>query len=148
MNKAGHSTSSDGETAIGRKRVAGGYDASPEMEAHDEQQALARVEKGLRVAKLVREELVGLICTEPRKVLLAELLWKKTTVSQAWIAEHLDMRNVANVSGVIHRMDFSQLQEKVSENLRRFVSDGMKGTLTPSSLVFLECTRLKYRRAT
>jgi len=59
--------------------------------------------------------------------LLAGLLWKKTTVSQAWIAEHLGMRNAANVSRVTHRMDFSQLQEKVSENLRRFVSDGMKG---------------------
>jgi hypothetical protein len=30
------------------------------------------------------------------------------------------------VSGVIHRMDFSQLQEKVSENLRCFVSEGIK----------------------
>ena len=78
------------------------------------------------MANLVREELVGLVCTEPRKVSLAGLLWKKTTVSQAWIAEHLGMRNAANVSGVIHRMDFSQLQEKVSENLRCFVSEGIK----------------------
>jgi hypothetical protein len=58
--------------------------------------------------------------------LLAGVLWKKTTVSQAWLAEHLGMRNAANVSRIIHRMDFSQLQEKVSENLRRFVSERMK----------------------
>jgi hypothetical protein len=48
---------------------------------------------------------------------------KKTTVSQAWIAEHLGMRNAANVSGVIRRMDLSQLQGKASNNLRRFVSE-------------------------
>ena len=31
-----------------------------------------------------------------------------------------------NVSRVIHRMDLAQLQEKVSGNLRRFVSEKMK----------------------
>jgi hypothetical protein len=42
--------------------------------------------------------------TEPRKVLLAGLLWKKTTVSQAWIGEHLGMKNAANASRVIYRV--------------------------------------------
>jgi hypothetical protein len=59
-------------------------------------------------------------------VLLAGSLWKKTTVSQAWIAEHLGMKNAANVSRVIHRMELSQLQEKVPGNLMRFVSEEMK----------------------
>ena len=72
------------------------------------------------MANLAKEDLIAQGCTEPRKVLLAGLLWKKTTVSQAWIAEHLGMKNAANVSRVIHRMDLSQLQEKVSGNLRRF----------------------------
>jgi hypothetical protein len=54
------------------------------------------------------------------------LLWKKTTVSQAWIAEHLGMKNAANVSRVIHRMDLSRLENKVSEELRRFVGAKMK----------------------
>jgi hypothetical protein len=31
-------------------------------------------------------------------VLLAGLLWKKTMVSQSWIAEYLGMKNAANVS--------------------------------------------------
>ena len=31
-------------------------------------------------------------------MLLAGLLWKRTTASQAWIAEYLGMKNVANVS--------------------------------------------------
>jgi hypothetical protein len=115
-----------GEATIGRKRKARGYDASPERKAHGEQSALALLEEGLRVAKLTKDELAGYRCTEPRKVLLAGLLWKKTTVSQAWIAEHLGMKNSANVSRVIHRMDLSRLEEKVSEDLRRFVSEKMK----------------------
>ena len=115
-----------GEAAIGRKRKARGYDASPERKAHGEQSALALLEEGLRVAKLTKDELAGYRCTEPRKVLLAALLWKKTTVSQAWIAEHLGMKNSANVSRVIHRMDLSRLEEKVSEALWRFVSEKMK----------------------
>ena len=48
------------------------------------------------------------------------------------------MRNAANVSRAIHRMDFSQLQEKVSKDFRRFVSEKMKENehcpLVPSSL--------------
>ena len=78
------------------------------------------------MANLAKEDLLGRGCTEPRKVLSAVLLWKNTTVSQAWIAEHLGMKNVANVSRIIHRMDLTQLQEKVSGNLRRFVSEKMK----------------------
>jgi hypothetical protein len=114
-----------GEAAIGRKREARGYDASAEMKAHGEQQALALLEEGLRVANLGEEELVGHGCGEPRKVLLAGLLWKTTTVSQAWIARHLGMKNAANVSRVLYRMDLSQLQEKVSGSLRRFISEKM-----------------------
>jgi len=53
-------------------------------------------------------------------VLLAGLLWKETTVSRALIAEHL--KKAAIVSNVIHRMDLSQIQVKVSGNLKRFVS--------------------------
>lgn len=78
------------------------------------------------MASLAKEELVGLGCTEPRKVSLTGLPWKKTTVSQAWIEEHLGMRNAGNVSRVTHRMDLPQLQEKISKNLRRFVSERMK----------------------
>ena len=51
---------------------------------------------------------------------------KKTTVSQAWIAEHLGMRNTANVSRIIHRMDLSRLHAKASMNLKPFVSERMK----------------------
>ena len=65
------------------------------MKAHGKQHVLALLEEGLRVANLAKEDLIGQGCAEPRKVLLAGLLLKKTTVSQAWIAEHLGMKNAA-----------------------------------------------------
>ena len=78
------------------------------------------------MANLAKEDLIGRGCTEPRTVLIAGLLWKKTTVSRACITEHLGMTSSANVYIVMHRMDLSELQEKVSGNLRRFVSEKMK----------------------
>jgi hypothetical protein len=115
-----------GAKALGRKRQARGYVASPEMLAHGEKKAEELLAQGLRVAGLSREDLAGFRCTEPRKVLLAALLWKKTTVSQAWIADRLGMKNAANVSRVIHRLDRSVLEKKVSEELRQFLSEKMQ----------------------
>jgi hypothetical protein len=43
------------------------------------------------------------------------LLWKKTTASQVWIAEHLGVKNAANVSRFIHLMALSLSEKKVSE---------------------------------
>ena len=115
-----------GEAAIGRTRKARSYDASPERQAHGEQKALELLEEGLRAAGLGKEELAGHRCTEPRKVLLAGLLWKKTTVSQTWIAEHLGMKNAANVSRVVHRMDEARLEAKVPKELWQFFGTKMK----------------------
>jgi hypothetical protein len=51
------------------------------------------------------------------------LLWKKTTVSQAWIAEHLGVKNSANASRPIHPMVLSLSEKKLSEKLTRFRSE-------------------------
>jgi hypothetical protein len=59
-------------------------------------------------------------------MLLARLLWKKTTTSQVWIAEHLGMKNADNASRAIHLMVLSLSEEKVSAKLARFVSEKMK----------------------
>jgi len=56
-------------------------------------------------------------------VLLAGLLWKKTTVSQSWIAEYPGMKNAANVSRTIRLMDLSRIEKKVSAKFTRFVSE-------------------------
>jgi hypothetical protein len=59
-------------------------------------------------------------------MLLAGVLWKKTTLSQAWITEPLGMKNAANASRVIHLMALSWIEKKVSAKLARFVSEKMK----------------------
>jgi hypothetical protein len=59
-------------------------------------------------------------------VLLAGLLWKITTVSQAVIVEHLGMKNAANVGRSIHLMVLSWIKKKVFAKLARFVSEKMK----------------------
>ena len=90
-----------GQGVIGQKCKAWSYDASPERQAHGEQNALALLEEGLRLANLSADELGGHRCTEARKVLLAGLRWKKTTISQSWIAVHLGMKNAANDSRLV-----------------------------------------------
>ena len=47
-------------------------------------------------------------------------------MSQSWIAEHLGMKNAADLSTVIHRMGSSRIEKKVPEKLRGFVSGKMK----------------------
>jgi hypothetical protein len=44
-------------------------------------------------------------------------------VSQAWIAEHLGVKNVANVSRPVHLMALSLSEKKVSEKLTWFRSE-------------------------
>jgi hypothetical protein len=70
--------------------------------------------------------------TEPRMMLLAGLLWKKTTLSPGWMAEHQGMKNAANVSSLIRRMGSSQSEKKVPETQRCFVSEKNERKRTPT----------------
>jgi REP element-mobilizing transposase RayT len=74
-----------------------------ENRAHDEQRARLLLANGLRAARLTSEELARLSGSDPRKVALASEIWEQTTVSQAWLAEHLFMRSAANASQQIRR---------------------------------------------
>jgi hypothetical protein len=53
-------------------------------------------------------------------VLLAGLLWKKTTMSQSWIAEHLGMKNAADLSSIHSPRGFIAEREKGSRNAEGF----------------------------
>lgn len=79
------------------------YQRSRERLAHGAEQAEKLLNEGLVLAGLDKERLATLPANEPRKVELARLIWKKTTVSQAWIAEKLGMCSAANVSLTLHR---------------------------------------------
>ncbi len=48
---------------------------------------------------------------------------EKTTVSQAWITEHLGMKNADDASRPIHLMVLSLSEKKVSEKLTRLRSE-------------------------
>ena len=51
--------------------------------------------------------------SDPRKLVLAELLWKRTTVSQEWIAEKLAMHSAANVSQQLRRFERAEANAKL-----------------------------------
>ena len=47
--------------------------------------------------------------------------WKRTTVSQEWIAEKLAMRGAANVSQQLLRFDRAKANAKLPPEMRRFL---------------------------
>lgn len=93
------------------------------MTAHSEQQAERWLKGGLRVAGLKARDLEGLKGSDPRKLALAELLWKRTTVSQEWISEKLSMRSAANVSQQLRRFDRGKVVGKLPSKMQDFLQD-------------------------
>jgi len=72
-----------------RKRMSRAYRKAPQVTAHSEEQAERWLADGLKAAGLMAKDLAALKGSDPRKLALAELLWKRTTVSQDWIAAKL-----------------------------------------------------------
>jgi hypothetical protein len=54
--------------------------------------------RGLKAGGLKPGSLSKVKGSDPRKVLLADLLWRRTVVSQEWLAAKLEMSSAANVS--------------------------------------------------
>jgi hypothetical protein len=86
-----------------KRRRSRAYKRTAEVLEHRELRAREILEEGLKMAGLGRADLRELRANDPRKVRIARQIWKETTVSQSWIAEHLAMRNAANVSLSLHR---------------------------------------------
>jgi len=89
--------------------------------AHSEQQAATWLKQGLQAAGLKPAEVANLKGSDARKLLLADLLWRRTTVSQEWLAEKLAMKSAANVSQQLRRLDHEKVRERAPEALRVFV---------------------------
>lgn len=64
--------------------------------------------------------------SDPRKLALAELVWKRTTVSQVWIAERLSMGSAANVSQQLRRMNLRKAKVKLPPKLQQFPSEALQ----------------------
>lgn len=97
------------------------YRGDPHVAAHGEQQAETWLKKGLKAAGLNTAELTRLKGSDSRKLLLADLLWRRTTVSQEWLAERLAMKSAANVSQQLRRLDRKQTLKQCSAAFRAFL---------------------------
>ncbi len=88
---------------------------------HGEQQAESWLKQGLKAAGLKPVEVGILKGSDARKLLLADLLWRRTTVSQEWLAEKLAMKSAANVSQQLRRLDRKKVRAQAPEALRGFL---------------------------
>jgi hypothetical protein len=61
--------------------------------------------EGLLVSGLTLGDLPLLKSTDRRKLALAHFLWRRTKVSQGWLAAKLCLRNAAYVSQQLRRFD-------------------------------------------
>ena len=109
-----------------RKRSSRAYRKTPQATAHSEEQAERWLVEGLKAAGLLEKDLPGLKGSDPRKLAMAELLWKRTTVSQGWIAEKLAMSSAANVSQQLRKCNQEKLQAKLSPKMRGFLRTAKK----------------------
>ena len=101
------------------RRLRGrGSKSAPQRRAHGLQEAEKWIEAGLAAAGLTPADLPKLKGSDPRKLALAQKLWRETIVSQPWIAERLHMRSAANVSQQLRRLDNSRLEAGLPRRLR------------------------------
>ena len=109
-----------------RKRSSRAYRKTPQSTAHSEDQAGRWLQEGLKAAGLMTEDLPALKGSDPRKLALAELLWKRTTVSQEWIAEKLSMRSAANVSQQLRRLNRVKTNAKLPPKMQNLLKEAWK----------------------
>jgi REP element-mobilizing transposase RayT len=83
------------------------YKAASESRAHNQRQAQRLLQQALHIARLRPIDLNALPGSDPRKAAIAELIRSKTTVSMAWLSDHLAMRSPANTSQQIRRQQSS-----------------------------------------
>jgi len=93
----------EGAKKVLRKGKSRAYGRSQERLAHGGKVAEKLLREGLEAAGLEERELRELAANEKRKVAIARVIWRRTTVSQGWIAERLKMKHAANVSLALHR---------------------------------------------
>lgn len=97
------------------------YRADPHVASHGQQQAEAWLQQGLKAAGLKPAEAARLKGSDPRKLLLADLLWRRTTVTQEWLAEKLAMKSAANVSQQLRRFDRKKVRAQAPAEFLKFL---------------------------
>ena len=113
------------EGALNRRKSRA-YGKTAVSQAHGLEKAERWLQEGLAAAGLTdKEELLKARGSDPRKVALATLLWRRTTVSQVWLAERLAMRSAANVSQLLRRATRAKKDPKLPKRLAGFVRRAM-----------------------
>ena len=97
------------------------YKNDPHVRQHSERQAEAWLKQGLKAAGLKREDLMLLKGSDVRKLMLADLMWRRTVVTHEWLAEHLGMKSAANVSQQLRRLDRRKARAKLPAALIVFL---------------------------
>jgi REP element-mobilizing transposase RayT len=108
-----------GESVLSRNRHPN-YRGSQEAQAHGEREAVRLLEEGLKLAGISKEELEEVSGSDLRKVALAELIARRTTVGMGWISRTLNMRSASNASQQIRRFRHAEkfnLAEKIEKTL-------------------------------
>ncbi len=98
------------------------------MREHGERQAQEWLTRRLKAGGLRAGSLARVKGSDPRKVLLADLQWRRTVISQEWLAEKLEMKSAANVSQQLRRLDEKASIKKVLEELKHFMKKQMLRT--------------------
>lgn len=102
-----------------RAPKARAYRKDHHVARHDERNAEAWLKAGLRAAGIKPGELERLKGSDPRKLMLADHLWRQTVVSQEWLAQKLGMKSAANVSQQLRRLDRKRALAELPEPLKK-----------------------------
>lgn len=100
-----------------KKECSRAYHSTAEYKAHGLYEAEKGLKEGLAKAHLNQSDLLNLTGYDARKVFLALLLRKTTTVSNAWLAEQLKMKSAANVSYQLKNVNLQKLKKNLSVEL-------------------------------
>jgi REP element-mobilizing transposase RayT len=98
-----------------------GYRSAAEIKSYGLLRAQRWLEGGLAKAHLSREELSRLPGTDSRKVALARLISRNTTVGNDWLAQQLGMRSAANVSQILRLEDRKKTDRRLPKQLRAWI---------------------------
>lgn len=103
------------------KTRARGYRSASEVKEYGEQAAEELLKEALGALKSEEEAIKTWPKGDIRKLALAALLRKRTTIPGSWIAERLKMGSAANVSQRVRKVDPEGLLRKLPANLRPLI---------------------------
>jgi hypothetical protein len=102
------------------------YRGTALRQAHGLEQAQRWLKEGLEAAGLAQEDLPRVRGSNQTKVSLAQLLWSRTTVTQEWLAEKLQMRSAANVSQLLRRAALKARKRQPPHRLADFINRALQ----------------------